>query len=632
MGVTFDGSLKHNSERSFFLCVHIINKYCGILLILILIDFLDLTSGNRINASWIESALQDWRLSSAKFEASSQSLPASHSMVGYDSKMDKVIILGGESYDGVYPDASNIVWIYDLIKNDLSLIPHVVWSGITNAALHDVLPSTNSVIINSTMYYCTEDKVIKLNLRPFYNYNEYEAPPSHTPEIIMSKEKTWGFIGEPCIVTDKTQKYLILAAQCCNRIVIVYEIETGYYWETAQTSFCHNAGVCVIMNDIFYIIGGSATFQTEYIEMSILLEQTYHGEIFNLYPDNITFPEFVLYSSSSYGCNFGNAGNFGVIQDDEHNLIYLIGGEELGVMKTQIRKMNVTNGSMELVDFGLPELGISGATTILFRKNGRIFVFRGFGGGHANEIAYTVPSFPIIDDPITTGFGPTSKSTQKTQYISENDSILTTTTEVIMMVIGIGLVCICCTVLVGIYIMNRMKLGPNSSNKGSKEHLMKVRSDSVGVSHDEDVSHSDEGMEENDDKCIEMSSMHSINKQKDINNNGKEYEGIKEGGESDTNSDSCTPLNEPEDDDDGANDVMPDMQMKETERVTLNSLLSEYEWTEMISESKMKELYQLFLKSRLECFSKCEEIGLTDQFMDQLLGVFEKFKQCDDCL
>ena len=46
--------------------------------------------------------------------------------------------------------------------------------------------------------------------------------------------------------------------------------------------------------------------------------------------------------------------------------------------------------------------------------------------------------------------------------------------------------------------------------------------------------------------------------------------------------------------------------------------------SEMLSEEKLQELYCTYLKSRFNCFHHCEQIGLTDQYIQQL---FERFEQ-----
>ena len=71
------------------------------------------------NSTWIETALQDWTLSSTIFPVS-----AEQCIVGYDSDQEKVIIIGGS-----YSKDRNTLYIYDPIEDTLSSVP-ISWDSL----------------------------------------------------------------------------------------------------------------------------------------------------------------------------------------------------------------------------------------------------------------------------------------------------------------------------------------------------------------------------------------------------------------------------------------------------------------------------------------------------------------------
>ena len=45
-----------------------------------------------------------------------------------------------------------------------------------------------------------------------------------------------------------------------------------------------------------------------------------------------------------------------------------------------------------------------------------------------------------------------------------------------------------------------------------------------------------------------------------------------------------------------------------------------------LSDAKVDDLYEIYLRSKSECIEKCEELGLLDEIIDELLALFERFE------
>ena len=96
---------------------------------------------------------------------------------------------------------------------------------------------------------------------------------------------------------------------------------------------------------------------------------------------------------------------FGVIQDNQNGLVYLLGGDK---HERDIHRINVSNQSMTKINISLPSPGIKQRTTILSKQTGMIYVFRGLGVDDDkskfdhDQIAFTQRQHLIIDDNITT--------------------------------------------------------------------------------------------------------------------------------------------------------------------------------------------------------------------------------------
>ena len=119
---------------------------------------------SQYNLTWIETAFQNWTLSSTQFYR-----PAAWSIVGYDSDHDVAIIFGGAPgmWNVDKADWYNL-YIYDLMKDTLTTVP-IAWDISLYGWLVNQL-TTNAVIINSTMYFSITDHVLLLQLDPIYTY------------------------------------------------------------------------------------------------------------------------------------------------------------------------------------------------------------------------------------------------------------------------------------------------------------------------------------------------------------------------------------------------------------------------------------------------------------------------------
>ena len=282
-------------------------------------------------------------------------------------------------------------------------------------------------------------------------------------------------------------------------------------------------------------------------------------------------------SWSTYTCPSFECGSYGIITDEENGYIYVLGGNE---HPTDIYRIDVSGGppyddspgvvvqkyhlekdpNVKKLNFSL-SLPIY-TTTLLNKQNGRIYAFRinYLNTNDSVQIAFT----DIAEVIINTNLKPeTSQDTNINDY--NNDNFLTSTIGISIGIIIIGLICVCCTIGIGLCIMKKMK--QKQSNHSSKEHLMKVKSDSVNE-------HSN--MEQNDDdkeiECVEM-----IDMKKDIN-------------------------------------------MKKQQKMKVNSIM------EKLSDAKVDDLYQTYLRSKLECLEQCEELGLLDEMIEELFALFERYQ------
>ena len=241
-----------------------------------------------INSTCIESALQDWTLSSQAFFTS-----AGWSIVGYDEDKDKVIIFGGVGSDeNFYTTDWYALYVYDIISDRLT---HVSLSWDTEYySFFMNYASTNAVIINSTMHFLITKNLLELDLHPIYSYIDNNpasgSPPQFKPIIWFDSSSQW-YGGGGCIVTDSTKEYLIISGMICNRDVIVIHIATHMWWLAAQSNQIHFEGVCVVMDDVFYAIGGRFSNATEYIDITILKNEK--APVMGTYQDMLYYDALV---------------------------------------------------------------------------------------------------------------------------------------------------------------------------------------------------------------------------------------------------------------------------------------------------------------------------------------------------
>ena len=86
-------------------------------------------------------------------------------------------------------------------------------------------------------------------------------------------------------------------------------------------------------------------------------------------------------------CNYSvSPSQSGLIKDEENKLIYILGGQHFS---RDIYRINVSSQSIKKLNISLPYPGMSAATTIFFKKSGRIYAFRGIKGGDSQRIAFT---------------------------------------------------------------------------------------------------------------------------------------------------------------------------------------------------------------------------------------------------
>ena len=436
---------------------------------------------NAYKPTWIESALPEWQLSSTHFDET-----VGWSIIAYDKLHDKIIIFGGvpkQDIDYEFPEYREYheknVYIYDMLTDTLSSIP-MPWDDGTYGWV--VNPSTtNAIIINSIMYFLTDYNLIKLDLSPIY------------------------------------------AA--------------------------------------YYQIGGSFGTFMQRTNISYLLNYELRSEVQSLTQFTYYGDKDMTYLNTNVWANY-SCGPYGIVKDEQNHFLYVLGGEE---HLQEVYRINVSfddnpvniyssnfdghgfavhNYQRNDPKYGVVKLNITlpfpiSTTTFFNEQNGRIYAFRmyenGFNGSE-KQIAFT----DNVYNDMNKSFHITTITNKDSNY-DQSDGLSLMTIVVMIVIVLIGLICVFCTVVIGLYLTKKMK-ERQDNNSLKQEHLIQVRSDSIN----------DDG---NRNECVEM-----------------------------------------------------------------NAIM------ESLSDEQVDELYKIYLRSKIECLQKCEELGLIDEVVDELLALFERFK------
>lgn len=453
----------------------------------------------------IEQALGSWTFSDFKFAEST-----SASLVAYDDDYQIVIIFGGDKSKCIAPELThciccenqNKLYIYNIVSDSLYTVK-ITWNHhpLSKANLFNYV-STNAVIINKTLYAASYNHLFTLNLTDIYfQYFNVMASKHDEYEIIIQNNSADSikilnscndndictyYAGEGCLNTDDTKNFLILSSS--NKgYILVYDILNNIHWIAAQFNhtYTYNHGACVIMNDILYIVGGTHSNTIEYVEMELLTDYDQRNSYLSQFKD---------ISTDNMYYNHVWWTQFGVIKDEPNGLIYILGGinHEREVHRINVSDQTITklNGTL------LPLPGIEGGTTIRSKTNGMIYIFRGLGGGDANKIAFTQiqhePEIKITkNDNITNTVSP-----------EINHSLLSSKLEIMIGIVLIGLICICCTIFIGLYATQRIKI--KQAIDSSHETLMEPKQMKVDnkLNHVDNILSDSEVEKDSDDQVI----------------------------------------------------------------------------------------------------------------------------------
>ena len=395
-------------------------KYIGnifhVLISLVLIE----VDGHSIISSALETALQqDWSLSSTFFEKASGS-----SIVAYDQDKEKVIIFGGFS-DNINTSESywignetdwSITYIYDIETDRLAKIPFNLLDAIYDTGYFFNYATTNAIVMDSFIYFALEFMVIRFDLSELYLV---ENAPSLANKINIqetdlldpTQDDYYGYQG--CVVTDGSKDYFYIAGTG-NKNVIICSLSHQGCMAGGKSLHKHNGGVCVVMDNILYLIGGINTNVTEYVNVSKLL--------YNDGQYQFTKHKNVFQGELAFNDKTESDGGRAVIQDDENKIVYILGGAN--DHNRDIHKMDIAQQTMELLDMKLPEPGLNCSTTILSQSNGRIYAFRGMNGWNADKIAFSTSIYysndptvsPSEDPSVTPSNSPTNYPTNKPSW------------------------------------------------------------------------------------------------------------------------------------------------------------------------------------------------------------------------
>ena len=189
-------------------------------------------------------------------------------------------------------------------------------------------------------------------------------------------------------------------------------------------------------------------------------------------------------------------------------------------------------------------------TTLLNKQNGRIYAFRiNNNNNDSKQIVFT--------DIATYKVTPTTSTNIENNDESEgSDFSLTSTLAVIIGIVITGIICVVCTIAIGLYVIKRIQKGANGNSSQQNENLIQIKSDS-----------------EYDDESGSV----EMNETKTTSNKSKQ-------------------------------------------RAILASVM------DGLSDAKIDQLYEIYSRSKLQCFQKCEDLGLTDEHIEELIALFERYK------
>ena len=542
---------------------------------------------------------QDWSVSSASFLSS-----ADCSIIGYDYDQEKVIILGGskkESSDSErkYKTDQNTLYIYNIIEDKLSSI-YIAWDRflvLLNCG------TTNAIITDSIMYFATQSDLLKLDLNPFYifvdsnNNKSQSSLPLTQPEILpINTRYVYGYYG--CIVIDDSKSYLIIS-----------DIQNeSYIYNKDALTYDHAGGACLIMDNILYIIGGVSNV-TEYIDIQNLNEWSEIPKS-QQYKDQFPYQwGYKLQQDTSYSIVQSviyAADGIAVIKDEENKLIYVLGGaatEGSTDHSTEIYRLNVIDQSMELLNISLPYPGFSHCTTVFSKIWGRIYAFRGNGEWPFDKI--------LVSNSV---FAPTPKPTQPQNppnSANTNNTMLSTTMELVLGIIVIGLICIFCTVMIGMYAIKRILNNKEvNSSPAVEENLITEKSE---INYQDIQQMMDE--DKADQESVELCEIENVMNFKSTieENEDNDFSSNEEDGKSEIELDEI----KSEEIENTNNESEHFVASSESKKLSM----------EMLSDRKQNELYEIYLKSKFVCFNKCEEIGISEKYMKELFNRFEQNKK-----
>ena len=155
--------------------------------------------------------------------------------------------------------------------------------------------TTNTVIIDSIMYFLTLNYLVKLNLStiyPYYYQNQNVFQHFEQAEIMpILNETELGFgAGFGCLSTDENREYLIISGldqSGLSYATFVYRIKDGFNWRINWGSVYHYISAsCTVINNWYYQIGGDKGTYLQRVRVSYLLN----------YESRDTVSEFTEYS------------------------------------------------------------------------------------------------------------------------------------------------------------------------------------------------------------------------------------------------------------------------------------------------------------------------------------------------
>eukprot|EP01084_Bolivina_argentea_P012380 23200_1 len=241
-----------------------------------------------------------WNYLKQDFPASAQ-----NSIVAYDKLTRNIWIIGGLF--------SLTIYTYNIDNNsitDMTSMFNNINPNISLQFAYNYNNNMNTVIINRTLYFAAQ-KIAALDL--------------NTLQLTIMNIT---FPNSKCMVTNSNNSQLYIAGSPLSKNFIIYDLSTSITRTGPDLNVIHEECTCVVINNIFYVIGGKGTTFIEYIDLNLISTEWMIFE--RRFPDMICASGLAVCSTTNdlafiFGGTVGDTGtvvdNFYVLDIKGKNII-----------------------------------------------------------------------------------------------------------------------------------------------------------------------------------------------------------------------------------------------------------------------------------------------------------------------